>query len=207
MEHSIEMLPHEKASMQGRTLQVDFSWKDFTAKVVGKDDPEAKPVYLVDFKSLKPHLVFKRAEDESTFGTGSLHTFGIDADCELNNQSITLKAQKRFKVEYTHQSRTYSDTDEPVTMHWTRDSDFRVWDFICMDADQSPVAKYSVNCWAFKKIGTIEFMGPKANSDAVKQEILVMGLTLYYCVARRSTSILSFFGALFSQPSHKSKTE
>ncbi|KAF1817387.1 hypothetical protein P152DRAFT_504652 [Eremomyces bilateralis CBS 781.70] len=171
------MLSHQRASMQGRALHVDFFWKNFKAKVVEKDDPEAKPVYLVDFKSLKPHL------------------------------PITLKTQKRFKLEYTHQSRTYSDTDESVTMHWTSDSDFKVWDFICMDADQRPVAKYSANFWAVKKIGTIEFMGPKANNEAVRQEMLVMGLTLFYCVALRSTSILSFFGAIFSQPSRKSKTE
>ncbi|KAF1808732.1 hypothetical protein P152DRAFT_462141 [Eremomyces bilateralis CBS 781.70] len=189
------------------TLLVDFSWKNFKARVTEKDDPESKDLYIIDFKALKPNLVFQHASDGSTFGTSSFHTFAIDADCEFYGQPIKLKAQKRFKTAYAHKSRTYSGTDEPMTLHWTSDYDFKVWDFICVDADQNPIAKYSANCWAMKKIGSIEFIGPKANTDAVREELLMMGLSLYYLMVLRTNSIFSLFGAVFSQPGRESKAE
>lgn len=48
-------------------------------------------------------------------------------------------------------------------------------------------------------------MGPRAGSDALRDEIVVTGLTLVYCMALRSTSILSFFGAFFASPGHDKK--
>lgn len=68
-----------------------------------------------------------------------------------------------------------------------------------------PVARFVTKIWAAKKYGRIEFMGPRAGSEALRDEIVVTGLTLVYCMAVRSMSILSFFGAFFASPGHDKK--
>jgi hypothetical protein len=61
-------------------------------------------------------------------------------------------------------------------MTWTSSGGcFKTWDFVCMDEQQIPVAKFSANLWAIKKVGRIEFLGLKADSDAVRDEIVVTG--------------------------------
>ncbi|KUJ11329.1 uncharacterized protein LY89DRAFT_242550 [Mollisia scopiformis] len=190
-------------SAEGRTLHVHFSWKKFKTLITEGDDPKSKPLYIVDYKSFKPNLIFTNAQDKTTFGTGTLHPVSINADCDFRGRHIQIKALKRWKTAYEHHSLTYSDTETPVTMTWTSDSDFKTWDFICLDPQQNPVAKFAANLWDLKKIGKIEFLGPKAAmSEALREELLVTGMTLFYCMTLRATSIVSFFGAIFARPGH-----
>lgn len=187
---------------EGRTLLVDFTWMKFKALVTDKDQA-SKPLYIVEFKTLSPHLVFTRAGDNSKFGTGTLHAISINADCDVHGQHVKLQAMKRFKTEYEHLSLAYSDTKDPVPLRWTSNCGFKTWDFVCLDPQQLPVAKFSANLWTTKKIGIIEFLGEKtAKSEALREEIVVTGLTLFYCMTLRSTNFLSFFGAIFSRPGH-----
>jgi len=206
MENPPDTAQQQEALDQGRTLQVDFSWKKWKALITEKADPESKSVYVVDFKTIKaPHLVFKSATDDSTVGTGTLHPISINANCTIHGQPIELKAQKRFKTEYMHLSHAFSDTDAPTPMYWTSNAGCKAWDFICLDQNQLPVAKFSANVWAVKKIGTIEFLGSKAMSDAARDEIVVTGITLFYCMLLRCNNVLSLFGAIFSRPGHNNK--
>ena len=71
---------------------------------------------------------------------------------------------------------------------------------MCLDAQQNAVARFSAKAWAVKKVGTIEFMGPKAGDAAARDEIVVTALTLFYCMMLRTNNILSFFGAVFARP-------
>lgn len=201
--HGIPQQQKDSPPAQGCTLQVDFSWKKFKAIITEKETPQAKPIYIVDFKASKPHLLFKTAADDSVLGSGTLHPISINADCYIRGQSIKLEAVKRFKTEYTHLSYVFSETDAPVPMAWTSTSDFKSWDFICLDPKQNPVAKFSANIWAVKKVGNIEFLG--STSDAARDEIVVTGLTLFYCMVLRTNSILSLFGAIFLRPGHVDK--
>jgi hypothetical protein len=187
MESSPETPQQQENSAQGRTLQVDFPWKKVKVLITENDDPESKPVYVVDCKTIKAlHLIFKSAADDSTFGTGTLLPISINANCELHGQPVELKTVKRFKTHYEHLSRVFSDTDAPVPMTWTSNSGFKVWDFVCLDVNQLPVAKFSANIWAAKKVGNIEFLGSKANSNATRDEIVVTELTLFYCMLLRT---------------------
>lgn len=200
MDFSPEIPQSQHNSAQTSTLQVDFSWKKYQALVTEHDKP-SDPIYIVDFKTVKsPHIIFKSAADDTTLGTGTLHPISINADYEIRGQKGTLKALKRFKTEYTHLSHAYSDNGSPAPMTWTSSCGFKTWDFICLDEQQMPVAKFSANGWAVKKVSNIEFLGPKANSPAARDEIVVTGLTLFYCMLLRSSSILSFFGAIFARP-------
>jgi hypothetical protein len=199
MESLPEISKQQETLAQGRTLQVDFSWMKFKSLITEKDDPESKPLYIVDYKAFKPNLLFQSATDNSTFGIGTVHNFHIHGDCEFRDQHIKIKALKRWRTAYTHLSHSFSDTDAPVTMTWTSDSGFKTWDFICLDEQQMPVAKFSANLWTLKNVGNIEFLGEKtATSEAARQEIVITGMTLMYTMALRTSSLFSFFGAFFA---------
>lgn len=181
-------------------LQVDFSWKKFKALITEVDKP-SEPLYIVEFQVVKsPLILVKSAADGKVVGSGSLHPFSINAGFELHGEKGQLKALKRWKTQYTHLSRAYSDGKTPTPMTWTSKSDFKTWDFICMDEKQVAVAKFSARNWSMTKIGNIEFQGPKAGSPAARDEIVVTGLTLLYCMLLRASSLLSFFGAFFARP-------
>jgi hypothetical protein len=203
-------LSHDDSS-QSSVLQVDFSYKKFQALITEVVKPSgpvltererpSDPVYIVDFHTIKaPHMIVKSAIDSTTVGTGTLHPISIHADYEIHGQKRQLKALKHFKISYTHLSSAFSSTSSPVTMTWTSNCGFKTWDFICLDEQQNAVARFTANVWAVKKVGNIEFLGLKANSQAAREEIIITGLTLYYCILLRSTSLLSFFGAIFARP-------
>jgi hypothetical protein len=183
------------------TLQVDFSWRKFHSLITEKDDPNSETKYVVDYKSTSPHLIFKHGNDTAKFAFGKLHAISINAECEINGRTTELKALKRFKTEYTHLSYACSDSNTPVPMSWTSGCNFKTWDFICLDEHGVAVARFLARNWSTNRVGLIEFMGPKDTiSDAVRDEIVVTGLTLFYCMVLRSTSVLSLFGAIFSSP-------
>ncbi|TVY39424.1 hypothetical protein LOCC1_G005560 [Lachnellula occidentalis] len=202
MEKRPETPQQQESLNQSRTLQADFSWKKWKILISEKDDPESKPVYIINFPF---KLIVKSAADDSTIGTGTLHPVSINAEYELHGQAIELKAQKRFKTQYTYLSHHFSDTEAPVPMHWTSSSGFKTWDFICLDQNQLPVARSLANVWAMKQIGNIEFLESKAMCDVARDEIVVTGNTLYCCMLLRCNSVPSLFGAIFSQPGHENK--
>ncbi|CAI7665900.1 unnamed protein product [Penicillium pancosmium] len=192
--------PAHIQSSQSQALLVDFRWN--------ADRPEATPLYHVALQVvMAPHLRFKAIESngiEREVGTGTVHTFGISPDYELYGKPATLKAQKRFSTYYTHMSTVFSDTQEPVKMTWTSNTDFKGWDFICVDHNQVPVAKYSANLWAVKKFGKIELLGPKAFDPAARDEIVVLAVTLFYCMYLRVNNPFNLLGSAFMS---KDKTE
>ncbi|KAL8711808.1 MAG: hypothetical protein Q9220_003752 [cf. Caloplaca sp. 1 TL-2023] len=198
----MDKLPQEQTSTKPPTIQVDYSWRKWETRIFSDDDP-SKNLYIIKYQMIKgPHLIVKSPDLKEIIGTGSLHPISINAKYEVAGRKGQLKALKRWKTSYTHLSYAYaSDPDAgPATMTWTSDSDFKTWDFICLDEEQMPVAKFSANLWALKRIGKIEFLGPKANSAAARDEIVTIGLTLAYTMILRTSSLLSFFGAIVARP-------
>ncbi|KAJ5550754.1 hypothetical protein N7461_005452 [Penicillium sp. DV-2018c] len=196
----------------GPTFTVDFTWKKWQCKISDANNPGSDPLYTVHFpmslfSKSAADIVFKRNPSEEVIGSGNINAISINASYELHGQKGHLLAQKRFKTVYTHRSLNFSDTESPVTMTWTSDAGFKSWDFVCVDEQQMPVARLSTNCWAVKKIGKIEFLGPKADSRAAQEEIMVTGITLYSCMILRCNNIGNFFGAVFARPGHKQHIE
>ncbi|KAJ5294350.1 hypothetical protein PENANT_c006G03867 [Penicillium antarcticum] len=193
------------------TFKVDMTWKKWKAMISDLDKPEEGPQYIVSFPwNMLPKsesMIVKRASDEEVVGTGKLQMVSINAYYNLHGQKGSLLAQKRWQTVYTHRSLNFSDTDTPVTMTWTSDYGFKTWDFVCVDENQNPVARFSANQWAVSKVGKIEFDGPKAHDQAAQEEIFVIGLTLFYTMILRTTNIFNFFGAIFARPGHKQHLE
>ncbi|KAF4961190.1 hypothetical protein FGADI_426 [Fusarium gaditjirri] len=172
-----------------------------------RKDPKTNsttPKYIVNYHAFKcTTLVFHPYEDPTTvIGTGTLHPVTIHATYELHGQKGTIKALKRFMTSYTHLSYNYSNSPDgtPAAMTWASDSSFKTWDFICLDEQESAVAKFSANCWSLNNVGCVEFLGPKANDPAAREEILVTGMTLFYQMVLRATNFLSLGGAIFARP-------
>jgi len=58
-----------------------------------------------------------------------------------------------------------------------------------------PVAKVSARWWALTKIAYIEFLGEHALSEAVRDEIVVMGAALYWGMSTRISNPLNLIGS------------
>lgn len=188
--------PIPQADAQNPALVVDFSWKSLKTTVT--ELGATTPLYTGDFKKTKPSIVFKTG-DGSPLGTSTIHAVSIHADYTIHNRAGTLRALKKFKTAYTHLSPAYSDTETPMPMTWSSNCGFKNWDFVCLDANQNAVARFSSNVWAVKKLGVIEFLGPKASDREAREEIVVVGLTLYFTMLLRTNNFLNLVGAVFAR--------
>lgn len=205
---SSDIPQYTQTPSKSAAFTVDFTWKKWKGIVSDVNNP-SDALYTIHYSpfSLAANMVFKKAPGEEVIGIGKLNAVSINADYELRGQKAHLLAQKRWKTVYTHRSLNFSDTESPVTMTWTSDCGFKTWDFVCVDDQQMPVAKFSANAWGMTKIGKIEFMGPKADDRAAQEEIMVTGITLFYCMMLRCNNIFNFFGAVFARPGHKQHIE
>ena len=73
-------------------------------------------------------------------------------------------------------------------------SGFKYWDFILLNSNKEPVARFRSNVWAYKKVGLIEFMGDY--SQLAKEEICITGMTIYLNWLQRINNIFQVFGAI-----------
>lgn len=169
-----------------RTLRVDFSWRKLRFLVL---DSQTKPCIIVKI-SPGGKLEFVEADTHLIIGTSKIYTLSIHPDFTIGARSLQLKAQKHFAAEYSFLSYAYSDTEEPVVMTWTSNTSLSKWDIVLLNEQREAVARYSTNLWALKKIGTIEFVGPKAESKAVRDEVVVTVCTLYNTMSGKWFEIL-----------------
>lgn len=189
-------------SNHNRKLEVDFSWRKFEALVFEKDGDKSKPLYVMDYKlfKIKNNLIFHDAISKETIGTGTLHPISIHADCVIRGEKVKLEALKRLTTHYTHLSHVFSDSKTPVQMEWKTNIDLKTWDFICLDQNQQPVCKFAANIWMVKKMGYFEFLGEKAMmNEAAREELMIMGLTLFNLMMLRTNNIFQLFGAAFTK--------
>ncbi|KAL8878860.1 MAG: hypothetical protein Q9198_003413 [Flavoplaca austrocitrina] len=194
--------PHRSETNHNETLQIDFTWAKMKSYISNVSDP-SKPLYIVDYSSIKKECILvSSASTGLRIGSGVLHIFSINPNFKLHGRKGVLKALSRWKTSYTHQSYAFAASPDgpPATMTWTGHSDFKTWDFVCLDQRQMPVAKVRANWWAVHKVGRIEFLGDRVISEAARDEIVVTGLTIMYCMVIRSISLPALVGAVVARP-------
>ncbi|KAJ5947775.1 hypothetical protein N7466_000790 [Penicillium verhagenii] len=196
----------ETSTDQHVTLRIDFKWGKFKSLVSDINKPN-DPLYIIQYKPFSSkQFIYRSAPTEKVIGTGSVHVVNIDAEYECRGRRDTLVAQRRLHTLYTHRSGYLKNSDgQPTVMTWTGDIGTTTWDFICTDEQQMPVAKFTANLWGLRKIGKIELMGPSAHQESARDEMLVTGMTLAYCMAVRFANIFSLFGSAFADPGHDKK--
>lgn len=185
-------------------LRLDFQWRKWRT-YISDETQKDKPRYTLHYKLLSPQLRFRNNVNNEIIGNGILHFFSIDADWDLYGRQDTMVAQKRWKMIYSFRSMALSTDGQPVTLTWLSETGFKTWDFVCVDPNQLPLARFTANAFGLKHLATIEFTGPVANSQLFQEEIMVTGVTLAYCAALRFSSISGVAGALASDPGHDKK--
>ncbi|KAF2126575.1 hypothetical protein P153DRAFT_297872 [Dothidotthia symphoricarpi CBS 119687] len=183
------------------TLQIDFSWTAFQNRVSLKTDTTLQPLYTQHFRTLKPQLRFDSAPSNTPIATATIPSISITPSCTLHGRSLPLTPLSRWKTAYGYTSNVHST--EPVTMSWIANSSMKTWDFVCLDAAQLPVAKFSVNFWALKQVGMMYFQ--RVVSEEERDEIVVTGLTVLYLMASRLGNPLHLFGAAFAKTGEREK--
>lgn len=217
---SINSLPVESTSpVSGDndhvTLTVNFAWRKFKSSISDVNNPE-KPLYIVGYKVFpKLKFIFQRATsdegsdgnaeddgktEDNVFGTGTVNNVSIDSSWECNGHKDKLVAQRRFRTAYTHRSTALAENGKPKVVTWSGDVGLTKWDFVCVDENQVPLAKYTANLWGMKKIGKIELMGPRAHDPAFRDEMVITGMTVGYTMVWRANNIFQLFGSLFGKP-------
>lgn len=186
----------------GLTLQVDFAWSKFRNVISEKNGDQLIPLYIQHFRPTKPQLRYETAPDNLELATGTINNFSISAECTLNGQTIALKPLKRWKTQYNYLSSTLSpDPNTPAPVSWIANMSLKLWDFVCLDANQIAIAKFSVNLWAWKQVGNFHFEKSAGGvSKEVRDEIVVMGLTLLYVMMVRMNNPLHLLGSVFAKP-------
>ncbi|CAG7992730.1 unnamed protein product [Penicillium salamii] len=187
---------------------VKFTWKDWQGKIFDTQNPASEPIYIIDFpfkfaSKKAASMIFKNVSTEDVVGSGKLNLVSINPGYKCHGQEGQLLAQKRFSTLYTYRSLNFSTNDKPVTMTWSSNLAFKTWDFVCVDEQQNAVAKFSGNAWGVTDIGKIEFDGPKKHDRAAQEELMVTGITLFYCMMVRCNNVFNLFGAIFSRPGRK----
>jgi hypothetical protein len=197
------------------TLSMNFAWRKFKSSISDERDPE-KPLYIISYKIFpKLRLIFRRATgddgsdgtaeddnsaDESIIGTGTVNNVSIDSSYTCHGRKDKLVAQKRFHTLYTHRSMALSVDGKPQVVTWSGDCGLKRWDFVCVDENQAPLAKFTANLWGLKKLGKVELMGPRANDPAFRDEMVITGILVGYTMIWRANNIFQLFGSLFGKP-------
>lgn len=182
------------------SLFIHFSWKKFRHLVTADQNDISQPIYNVSIRStIGPHIIIRYPDTEGIIGTGTLHAFSISPRYTLRNRPGQLKALARLRTEYNHISHTYQLDGRPHSMRWTSASGFASWDFVCIDETGNAVARFSASVWNVKKVGRIDFLDPKiASNEAFREEVLLLGLTLYYCMWFRTYNVFNIAGSIFT---------
>ena len=185
----------------GATLQVDFAWSKFRNIVSQKDGDKLTPVYIQLFRPSKPQLRIEDATTNTQISTGTINNVSIAAECTIHGQKIDLKPLKKWETAYNYLSTTLSSTGSPIPISWVTSSSLKVWDFVCLDSTtQAPIAKFSVNWWALKQVGNFYFeQSAVALSKEVRDEVVTIGLTIFYVMTTRMNNPLHLLGATFAK--------
>jgi len=188
------------------TLQVNYIWGKFRNEIFSKDaDGHVTPLYDMHFRLLKPQLRFIRVVDKAQIAKGTVNGFSISGECMIHDRKLTLKPLKRWKTQYNYLSHAL----DGVPISWIANSSMTVWDFVCVNSvTQEPIAKFAVNLWALKNVGNFYFEKSAEDiPDGLRDEVVVVGLTLLYTMTSRINNPVQLVGAVFAKPGKAEREE
>ncbi|KAK4624272.1 hypothetical protein CLAFUW4_05859 [Fulvia fulva] len=177
--------------------KVDFKWGK--QRFLITDTSSIQDVAIIRCKLREPSLEFRTPDDKTTFGTGTVHAISIHPDYECNGFKGPLRASSRWATRYQPFFPNFGTPANPMVMSWTTSSSSKDWDFICLDDKGEAVARYATKIWATKKVGVIEFVGPKAEDLEARREILVTGVLMWYTMLVRVNNPLNLMYSIFGK--------
>ncbi|KAF7712430.1 Uncharacterized protein PECH_003247 [Penicillium ucsense] len=176
-----------------RTMSVDLSWRKREFHIKDTHNSNPSPLYTIHCHSHSDKALSIHSDTtDQLIGTSKIHSATGGSTYKLYGYNGSIQAEKQAQTSYTFLSWAYSTyPGTPVQMSWISRGGLKTWDFVCVNDRQETVAKFSANMWAMKNVGTIEMTGPKAWDRTACDEIVVVGLTLYYGWLMRVTGLSS----------------
>ncbi|KAF2689127.1 hypothetical protein K458DRAFT_413427 [Lentithecium fluviatile CBS 122367] len=201
-----------------RTLRVDFSWRKsttliseaegrpplylgkhnpWTMKTIFKTGPSAAKALTSDSDTESINL---EAENDDVIGDSRIKVFHIDCETHIRGRTVKLSPVKRMVAKYTYPSLAYaSDPRKPAIMTWKANSLIRCFDHELRDENDELVARFNPKYLGVRNIASIELFGPKAWDARAAEEVVITGVTLYFCMIYRASSLVPFVGALVTR--------
>lgn len=180
-------LPTHLNDAQVHTLHVAYkNWKSTTALVTSSDPSNI--LYTVDFPTItKSRMRFTAAGSENPYAEAKFHCLSSKIDLTIHHQTTELKRKRLWGSTYEWSSPAFGG----CTMSWMSKSRFNALDFVCVNEQQLPVARYRKegSCWSpksWKNLGSVEFLGPIER--AAQDEILVTALAMVYVVMQSTNA-------------------
>ncbi len=187
---------------QNLTLEINWQWKKWRNDIGIKNGKEVQPLMIQRFKPMKGNLTFESAVDGTEIAKSKIHSFKICAETTIRGREIELKPLSKLLTRYNYLSHTLVPYvgAAPVPITWVTEYSMKIWDFICLDQNEQPIAKFSANIWAVKEVGNFYFEKPADQiTDAARDEILITGTTLLYTMVTRMNNPLNLVGAAFAK--------
>ncbi|KAF2027855.1 hypothetical protein EK21DRAFT_35689, partial [Setomelanomma holmii] len=178
LSHPSEAQPQNFSCPHGLTLQVNFAWSKFR-NIVSTKSPSGSltPLYIQHFRPTKPNLRIEDASSGAEIATGTIHAVRVSAETTVNGNTLHLKPVSRWATHYNYLSPALGSQQ----VEWITTVSAKIWDFVCLDSYQLPVAKFSVNLWAVKQVGNFHFeKNAEEVGKEVRDEVVAAELTILY---------------------------
>jgi hypothetical protein len=201
-----------------RVLKVDFSWRKYSTVITEAESDV--PIYLGKMSPWNLTTVFRTGpsvakkattdadsdadsfdEANDVIGESKVRAFhSVDCPTTIRGRPVALSAAKKILTRYNYSSTAFaSDPLKPAVMTWRSNSSFKVFDFDLLDERDELVARFNSRYFGLKKVSVIEMFGPKAWDSLATEEVIITGITLWYCMVYRASSPVPLIGALVSR--------
>ncbi|KAF2110297.1 hypothetical protein BDV96DRAFT_583783 [Lophiotrema nucula] len=208
----------QNAHPEIRTLNVDFSWRKNTILMFEAEG--LPPSYIGKCNPLTMKTVFKsgpsaakslssdsdvdsvnlEAVNDDVIGQSKVKIFHIDCNTTIRGREVRLSADSRLMTRYKYPSIAFAENEKkPTIMTWKCNSKWRCFDFDLLDESGKVVAKFLPKYLGVRKWATIQMYGPRAWDSLATEEVIITGLSLYFCMIYRASSPVPLVGALTSR--------
>ena len=170
-----------RAPYNGAHAPLEINWDKWTQGSMTISENN-QPVYHVKVKYWQYKLLFSSQTQELAVGNISMYKHSFDI--EYPDHSFKVSSDKFWKIQRSYDSPAFG---QKIT--WKSQSGWKCMDFICSDDSGKVLARFKGNCGRkWKKTGTIEFAEGVDVSQAQKDEIVFVGVSLAWQIMQCMTS-------------------
>ena len=139
------------------------------------DQDKETLLYEVDIRNRRPQLTVRRtAAGNKTVGTVNFHPMTRRMEATISDHTFKLKGKKWTYCDLQWESPAFGCK----TLTWKRKTMWVVLDFVLLDENQIPVARFCPRAMSFKKTCAIELMDGDMSPEKL-DEIVTTGLAVY----------------------------
>ena len=150
-------------------------------------------LYKVKWSIRKPlRLTMHSASHDHDLGSITFHALTWRIDIVVHGLSIAMKPQGLLFRRFSYVSPSFDNT----TLTWLYEGHLRTFDLTCLNNDNMPVARVSINPWGVQKLGTMKICSERAASGLAMDELVATGFAVMECWLILNASTLGSFGVI-----------